>query len=242
MAWKHAMFKGKKVWAQVDESGEMLSAGGRTPIRYSPAAGAKIYKASSSNLKAVDGAVSELPDGADAPKGGGRSSRASSGLGSAKTRTASQRVRAVQVAKDLVEGFPSESIVFFTDGSCRGNPGPAGSGVVMRLPSGEIRTRSEYLGTGTNNVAELTAISIAMDMLEDTVEEGPVQILTDSKYSHGVLALNWKAKANAELIKSIRRQLREHGNVHLHWVAGHAGIPENEQADELANMAIRGRS
>jgi len=241
MKWKQALFKGKTVWAGVTEDGAVFSSGGRTPIRYSERSGAKIYRAGSSGLRLQDGEAVELPSGVspDAPK----PSKKSSGLGSAKTRTEAQRKRAVEVASELVSSFSPTSVVCFTDGSCRGNPGPSGLGVVVKLPDGRVLTRSEFLGKGTNNIAELSALGVAIDTVvaagvDDSVR---VEILTDSKYAHGLLTQGWKAKANRELIESIREKVRNRGNIRFHWVAGHAGIPENEQADELANQAILNR-
>ena len=162
MRWAPAEFKGKSVWVEVDDSGSVLSDGGRSPIRYSPKEGAKVYRATSANVSLTGGEPIVLSKGVSA--GQSSSSRKGSGLGSAKTRTAAQKKRAVEVAAELVASFSSTAVVAFTDGACRGNPGPAGSGVALRLPSGEMLTRSEFLGTGTNNVAELTALSIALDM------------------------------------------------------------------------------
>ena len=51
-------------------------------------------------------------------------------------------------------------------------------------------------------------------------------------------SLGWKAKSNRELIMNIKQRMRNRGNIRLHWVAGHAGISQNERADELAVLAI----
>jgi ribonuclease HI len=122
--------------------------------------------------------------------------------------------------------------IVYTDGACTGNPGPAGLGVVVLREKGRVE-RSEYLGNGTNNIAELTAIQRALEMTE-----GPVVIHTDSQYAIGVLTKGWKAKANTALIEGIRGLLGRRSGVRFVYVRGHAGVPLNERADELARMAI----
>lgn len=242
MAWKCAEFNGKKVWVEVDDLGHQLKNQGRSPIRYSSSAGTKRYLATASRVSITDGALSEdLPDPTDVPQ---QKKRKGSGFGSAKNRTADQARRAKESAQNLVGSFSSDAVVCFTDGSCLGNPGPAGLGVVMKVSDTDEQTQSVYLGQGTNNVAELSAIEVALEMVRDAniPDERPVEILTDSKYSHGILTLNWKAKVNQELVKRIRQAIENRGNVRIHWVAGHAGIPQNEQADALANQAISDQS
>jgi ribonuclease HI len=117
------------------------------------------------------------------------------------------------------------------------NPGPAGLGVVWLGPEGR-RELSEFLGEGTNNIAELAAIGRA---LEHIPESAPAIIHTDSRYSIGVLQDGWKAKANRELITTIRRQLAAHPSTRLVHVKAHAGIELNERADELARQAVQTR-
>lgn len=128
--------------------------------------------------------------------------------------------------------------VAYTDGACTGNPGPAGSGTIVIAPGGKIRESFAYLGEGTNNVAELTAI---LKALEATPKNEPLVVHTDSQYAIGVLSKGWKAKANGELIDRIRKALHGRG-VRFVYVPGHAGVPLNERADELAREAIRTRS
>ena len=85
--------------------------------------------------------------------------------------------------------FDKESAVAFTDGACKGNPGPAGSGVALRLPGGKMLTRSEYLGHATNNVAELTALSLAMEMAS---EEGfPITFNSNCVRTQSILTVSW---------------------------------------------------
>ena len=236
MAWKRAMFKGKKVWVEVDELGNPIVSQGKSSIRYSNKSNTSKYSATARNIQLIpDAAVEQLPDIQAA-----QSAQKTSRFGSAKTRTAAQAEMARESAQRLLKSFASNAVVCFTDGSCQGNPGPAGVGVLMQLSEGEQHTESIYLGQGTNNVAELSAIETALKMVEqhDVPDARPVEILTDSKYSHGILTLNWKAKANQALVQRIKQRIKNRGRVRIHWVAGHAGIPQNERADELANQAI----
>jgi ribonuclease HI len=133
---------------------------------------------------------------------------------------------------------PAEAIVIYTDGASSGNPGPAGIGVVLRWGTHE-REISRYIGTATNNVAELEAIRAALDAVKNPGL--PVVVHTDSSYAHGLLALGWKARKNTALVEEIRSRLARFSNVTIRKVAGHAGNEGNEKADRLATAAIRNR-
>ena len=238
MGWKEAIFKDKKVWVQVDEKGNPLVRKGLSPIRYSDSEGAKIYSGTSQGIRVVGKKTIELSAGT--PK---KKTKKGSGLGSAKNRTEAQKEQAKQSARNLVDSFSSDAVLCFTDGSCRGNPGLSGTGVLVRMPSGEEIEHFRFLGQGTNNVAEISAVLDAVHLVEKhkIPDENPVEIMTDSKYVYGLLELGWKAKANRELVDELKKKIRIRGNIRLHWVAGHAGIEENERADRLANRAIEER-
>jgi len=135
-----------------------------------------------------------------------------------------------------------EAIIVYTDGACSGNPGPAGLGAVI-MDGDKRQELSEYLGEGTNNIAELTAIFRALQVL-DTPEgrARPIHIHTDSSYSIGVLTKDWKPKKNLDLIASMRDLITKFRYLQLIKVKGHAGIPENERADELARLSIEDRA
>ena len=129
----------------------------------------------------------------------------------------------------------------WTDGACSGNPGPMGIGVVA-IDGGKRRELGEYLGIGTNNIAELTAIERALDLAGAGAAARRMRIYTDSAYAIGVLSKGWKAKANQQLIARLRERLTTLPHVEFVKVSGHAGVPENERCDELARTAIlRGR-
>lgn len=244
MKWKEAQFKGKKVWAAVDENENPLVIQGLTPIRYSKQEGAKIYRGVSTSVQYGAEKSEALPEGEirDTPqKSESNAARQKNPkLGSANTRTTSQKELAKELAKELVSSFAKDAIACFTDGACRGNPGPAGCGALIQFPNGREIEHSRYLGQATNNIAELSAILDVLKIIEqeNIPDEVMLEVCTDSKYVQGVLSLGWKAKTNNELIMDIKHRMKNRGNIRLHWVAGHAGIPQNERADQLAVSAL----
>jgi ribonuclease HI len=246
MAWRRAAFKGKKVWVQVGPDGAPAADGGRVPMRYSDRPGARTYRAGVRNVTLdPDAPAVDLDAGvsADEAGGGGKKTRGS-GFGSAGRRTEGQKAMAAAAARELLEGLDPDVAVAFTDGACRGNPGPAGSGARVQLPDGRIAEASRALGQATNNIAELTAVGLALDLLDEAGHptDAPVALLTDSKYTHGVLVQGWKAKANRDLILGLRGRLAGRPGVRLYWVAGHVGVAGNERADTLANAGVGGTS
>lgn len=136
------------------------------------------------------------------------------------------------------KALPADALIVYTDGACTGNPGPMGLGVVI-LDGRERQEVSEYLGHGTNNIAELTAIVRALELCP---KERTVVLHSDSSYALGLLGKAWKAKANQALVEKMRGLGREFKDLRLVKVAGHAGVSENERCDQLARDAItRGR-
>lgn len=246
MPWVKARFKDGEVWAEVGPDGRPVVDGGRRAIRYSDREGAMVYRAAAGALREMGGGARELPAGVPADANGAGSGRANgagrrgNGFGSAGTRSASQAAAAATDARARIAALPAGTILAFTDGACTGNPGPAGSGVVVRFPDGRHVERHRALGQATNNIGELTAILMALEVLdaEGVPSEAPVALFTDSDYAVGVLTRGWKAKANVELIAAIRQALRRRPGISLHWVAGHVGIAENERADALARRGV----
>jgi len=140
------------------------------------------------------------------------------------------------VVEELTEaGAP---VIIYTDGACTGNPGPMGIGVVI-MDGKERLEISEFLGSGTNNIAELTAIKRALEALPDPHRKRIVKLHTDSSYSIGLLTKNWKAKANTELVAELRTLTKSFPKLQFVKVKGHSGIPENERADQLAVDAVK---
>ena len=128
-----------------------------------------------------------------------------------------------------------DTINVYTDGACRGNPGPAGIGFVLKW-RGHTKELSEYIGHATNNIAELTAILKALHTIKN--KKKTVVMYTDSSYAHGVLTKGWKVRANKALIHEISKEMGLFKDLRIVKVEGHAGILENERADRLARDAI----
>lgn len=154
---------------------------------------------------------------------------------------------------DLLDSFLqnfSENWVCFVDGSSLGSAkcgsrGPSGSAAVLILsqngsltPKFQSKTHS-FAKETTNNVAELTAVLLAIDLVKESKEpKKNIRIMTDSKYVQGMLDFNWNAKANVELIQKIKaRILSNPANISFHWVKGHSKIVWNEMVDKLAKEA-----
>jgi ribonuclease HI len=140
----------------------------------------------------------------------------------------------------------SERVDIFTDGACRGNPGPGGWGAVMRFKGKE---KQLYGGEGdtTNNRMELKAVIMA---LEELTRPAAVRVTTDSQYvKKGITEWihNWKRNGwrtaakkpvkNSDLWLELDALASRH-DVSWDWVKGHSGHPENELADALANKGI----
>jgi ribonuclease HI len=186
-----------------------------------------VYRAGGRNLGAVAGATVE-PD-----LGGGGATPAKA------PSAAAPRARTGKAGPGrLGDAAPADAVHVWTDGACTGNPGPAGLGVVV-LDGAQRHERSEYLGHGTNNIAELTAVLRGLQLLTD--RQRPVLVYTDSSYAIGVLSMGWKAKANVELVAEIRAAITTFRDVRFVKVPGHAGVPENERCDQLARDAITSR-
>lgn len=233
MPWIRHRLRDADVWARVDASGALVKdPAGRVEIVYKPVNGARVYRAGARNLSPSSGSDNppiEIEVGEPAPE---RSDAATAnGTPAAGTRTA--RGKAATGPSATVAN--ADAIHIWTDGACEGNPGPAGLGVVI-IDGGKHRELSEYLGQGTNNIAELTAILRGLEEVADRAR--PVIIYSDSQYSIGLLSQNWKAKANAELVAKLRGLLRQFTDVRFVKVAAHSGIPLNERVDELARNAI----
>jgi ribonuclease HI len=137
-------------------------------------------------------------------------------------------------------------VELFTDGACRGNPGPGGWGVLMRYGDTEKELKGADILT-TNNRMELTA---AIEGLKQLTRSCEVHLTTDSQYVRlGITQwlVNWKKKSwmsaskkpvkNRDLWELLDAEVSRH-MVTWHWVRGHSGHVENERADELANIAI----
>ncbi len=207
---------------------------GRVDVVYKLADGAKLYRASPRNLEPTGVAADEKPVSAEIELADPGKAPAKGGAKSGS------RGRNKPAGGSPSRPIPDDAIIIYTDGACTGNPGPAGIGAVI-MDGAERREISEYLGTGTNNIAELTAILRALEVLPAAARARPVFVHSDSSYSIGLLSKGWKAKANAELVAKLRALVAGFSDLELVKVKGHAGVPENERADELARLAIETR-
>ncbi|MBA2711099.1 MAG: ribonuclease HI [Tatlockia sp.] len=137
-------------------------------------------------------------------------------------------------------------IEIFTDGACKGNPGPGGWGAILRWNGHEKHLYGSIEHT-TNNRMELTAAIEGLSALKKTSE---VDLYTDSQYLRLGMTqwlAQWKKKGwrnskkeevkNADLWKSLDQLATIH-TINWHWIKGHSGHPENDLADALANKAI----
>jgi len=247
--WVRARLRGQLVYARAEASGALKVEGGRVEVRYKPNDGRR-YDARPDNLAVADptplpddtcGAAESVQRAAEAGASTGAAGAAPAGAAGARTsargagRPGAARASTASAASFAV---PADAIIAYADGACSGNPGPAGLGVWIKDGDRSIEL-SEYLGEATNNIAELTAIRRVLEEVNDP--DRAVIIRTDSQYSIGVLQKGWKAKANAELIAGLRKQLAECRRARLEYVRGHAGDAGNEKADSLAREAVQTR-
>lgn len=210
MPWLRHRLRDADVWAKVDASGQLVAdRDGRVEVVYKAVDGARVYRAGARNLVAVPN---------DKPV----------------------EITVGEPAPSKKPGeAPADAIHVWTDGACTGNPGPAGLGVVIIGDGAKRRELSEYLGQGTNNIAELSAILRGLESVSD--KSRPVIVYSDSAYSIGLLTQNWKAKANQELVAELRALTRQFKNLSFVKVLGHSGVALNERVDELARGAISRR-
>lgn len=226
MPWVVATLRGQKVFARARTDGALAADGGRVEVRYKPNDG-RAYRASLQNLEVAAGATL-LDDDHCGPAARPAERPADAKSDSRIAVPSSKKMRAA-------EPVPAGAWIAYSDGACSGNPGPAGSGIVIVAPSGKTYEGYEWLGEATNNVAELTAILRAVEWIPASA--GPIVVHTDSQYAIGVLQKGWKAKANQDLVARTKKLVAAR-NVVLRYVPGHAGVPLNERADELARQAV----
>ena len=137
-------------------------------------------------------------------------------------------------------------IEIYTDGACRGNPGPGGWAALLRMGDHEREISGAETLT-TNNRMELTAVIRALQALKRPVQ---ARVYTDSEYVRRGISEwlpAWKARGwrtadrkpvkNQDLWQQLEELARNH-RIEWHWVPGHAGVPDNERVDRLANEAI----
>jgi ribonuclease HI len=215
-------FKGQVVWVRADDGGRpVLDADGRAEMKYRES-DTRSYRPLPQNLGAAAGHAAES---------------AKPAARAALRKPRGEKPTSPTLSPSLSPS--SETVHVWTDGACSGNPGPMGIGVVV-VAGDRRKEHGEYLGRGTNNIAELTAIRRGLEIAAKLVsgQERPIRVYTDSSYSIGLLSQGWKAKANQELVAELREFLRGFRNLRMIKVEGHAGVPENERCDLLARQAV----
>ena len=140
----------------------------------------------------------------------------------------------------------NDAVVVYTDGACKGNPGPGGWGAWLRWGEHEKELFGGEAST-TNNRMELTAVIEALALLK---RRSSVAVYTDSNYVkdgittwiHGWKKRGWRTAGNQpvkniDLWQKLDALVAQH-QVQWHWVRGHTGDPGNERADQLANRGV----
>ena len=142
-----------------------------------------------------------------------------------------------------------KTVTIYTDGGCKGNPGPGGDGVVM-IHGKHRKELSAGFWRTTNNRMELRAAIAGLEALRERCE---VTLFSDSKYLVDAINQRWivgwqrkgwvnskkEAVKNRDLWERLLAAMEPH-KVHWKWVKGHAGDAGNERCDELANEAVAG--
>lgn len=214
--WKRMRFKGNKIWVRLDKTGKPEIKNNRALIKYQIDQDQE-YRVLPDNLKELD-SKDHLPleHPVHPPK-----------KQTKKTKS--------PVKPDKTE-LPENTICIYTDGAASGNPGPAGIGVWLAYEKHE-KSISRYIGEATNNIAELEAIRTGLSEVKN--RHLPVRVFTDSSYAYGLLVLGWKAKANRNLVESIKALVADFRDLKFIKVKGHDGNEGNERADFLATSAIK---
>lgn len=229
MPWKPYKLNAKDCWARVDDTGAPLAnERGLIDVIYKVAPSSKIYSARAANLIERPGELAQLevePAEAAAPP----ARRAAAG-GTGKSN------------EPDVTGVPADALHVWTDGGARPNPGPSSIGVVI-VDGKQHLELSEFLGDGTNQTAELSAMLRGLQeaAVIDPTCQRPVVVYSDSAYAIGLLSQGWKAKANIELVAELRAVCRQFKDLRFVKVLGHSGISLNERTDQLATDALTHR-
>ncbi len=208
--WKRMSFKGNKVWVSVTPDGQVFEKKDKVLIKYNLKQDYE-YWIKKDSLEPLDQAV---PAGKKKKKSPEKSSK----------------------VLDIIAKTRDNCIQIYTDGASSGNPGPAGIGVLLIYKENR-KEISQSIGVATNNVAELSAIKVAVSHLKR--HDLPVRVFSDSSYAIGVLTQDWKPQANLSLVAEIKGLIQPFADLEFIKVKGHAGIKENEVADFLATSAIK---
>ena len=203
MPWKRHRLRDADVWAKVDAAGALVTdRDGRVEIVYKP-----------------ERRRQGLPRGARNLRGSWRRRRSSFDAGRARARARRPRTRRRRCG--AVATAPANAIHVWTDGACTGNPGPAGDRRRDHRWRQARTELSEYLGEGTNNIAELTAILRGLRRSQDASR--PVVVYSDSAYSIGLLTQTGRRRRTSSSSRSCARCAGTFNDLRFVKVAGHAG-------------------
>ena len=157
---------------------------------------------------------------------------------------AAERFRFLQT----LESVDDDAVIYYTDGSSFGNPGPAGAGYACYCDGILVGSASVSLGETSNNVAELHGLHEALtDALNRSDSRGrcppkKLYLFIDNQYALNVSTGKWKAKAHRPLVTNIHglmSTLQLSSDLSIGWVPGHAGVDGNEEADGLAKQGAQ---
>lgn len=171
----------------------------------------------------------------------------------------STKVEAYPLPSSILNG--GKVFALFSDGACRGNPGPGAWGAIGQSGSGEVLFESSGIECSTtNNRMELEGAISSLSNILNYLEEMSlsatdpnvfIHLFSDSKYVidgldkwvHGWKLRGWKkadnkVPENIELWKNLDQLVGKFRNIRYHWVKGHNGHPQNERCDQLANKAL----
>ncbi len=242
MPWVRRRYRGNKVWVETDAAeAYLLDERGLAHLRYKPDDD-RTYSVRPQQLSLVDDTAAPGPAGRRR-----RPPRRRHVYGRRRARARPTAPRPDRSASAVAPTDPDDldvpallgkELQVWTDGASSGNPGPSGAGAIL-LFRDRKKEVSAFLGDTTNNVAELTAVRTALQLVRK--RDLPVRVLTDSTYVIGVLTGAMKVKANAALVAAIRAELIEFPDLAFVKVEAHAGVAWNERADALAREAIKQR-
>lgn len=239
MPWARKRFKNGKIWVEVNPSEQMLVRNGKVSGRYRQDDD-RSYSFSADRIRNLDGSLPEIADAGPALPPAPPPPDVH-GLGAAALTDAGPLIVSPYNTESPVADLPpagTDHIELYTDGACKGNPGHASLGVVLRFGP-HFREIRQFLGSTTNNVAELMAIKVGLEHVRNP--RLPVVVYTDSRYALGVLTGEYRPRKNQALIREIHAVMERFEDLRFEWVKGHADNPLNERVDALANLAISER-
>ncbi len=220
--WVRKLFKGNKVWMAIDRQGRPVTDKNKVLIKYQLDQAYK-YWVRTDKIKDLD-----AENQGKKPAKPNKAQKIKPKKANPPTPPASP------------DSKPDEQVIHvYTDGASSGNPGPAGIGVLLKYGPHE-REISRYIGSATNNIAELLAVKTALEAIKK--KNIPIRLYTDSSYVYGLLSGGWKAHKNKALVDKTRRLCRQFSDLELIKVKGHAGIEGNVKADHLATSAIKNKA